>query len=888
MNVLNRVTLKTLRKNKSRTIVTIIGVILSVAMVTAITAFISSMQDFMLRSTAASEGDWQASVLNIPYAKAQAVAGDDAVKESGLLRDIGSVRLPESVNPSKPYLYVQAIDANVAALRGIQPTEGRLPENDGELMISAHIAENGGVKYAIGQQLTLEIGDRVAQDGEVLVGNLSYDTETPEDFRVRQTKTYTVVGICARPSTEEYSAGGYSVFTRLAPGSLQAGDLVTISLTLHRPRDVFDFMGGFEKDYTVRYHASLLRYMGVSDNDNFNAVLYRMAAILIALIMVGSISLIYNAFAISVSERSKQFGMLSSAGATSRQIRNSVFFEALAISGIGIPLGLLSGVVGIGVTLKFLGKLIAGSGIMGGTAEFKLAVSVPAMVIAAAVGLATVLISAYIPARRAARLSAMDAIRQTEDIKLKARQVKTSRLTRKLFGMEGDLALKNFKRNRRRYRATVISLFISVVLFISVSTYTDMLKESVGAFYAEANFDIVVIENRADPDAEKSAGFLKSLRGLGSVEQAAYQRGQTGFFFADASILGGEAFQLMEESGHGIEDMPGEPEDREQILAMGWKEGAKNMEASLRLIALDDATFARYVADLGLSLSDYTDPSHPRAIVIDSFVEQNQERKYISGQYFRRGAPLTLKLNTHSVYDGTRAENQTASITLGAFTDKAPLGLFPQADSLYGAAKLIVSNTVLDQCFGGGLNPKHTIGTFAVKAADLEKADGDVRTLVKQDGAGYSYHNYAADAQENHNTLLVANVLSYGFIVLISLITVANVFNTISTNVNLRRREFAMLKSVGMTPRGFNKMMNFECVFYGIKALLFGLPVSLLISLLIRQALNEGIVAAYQLPWVSVGIAVLSVFLVVFVTMLYAMSKVRKENIIDALKNENL
>ena len=889
MNVLNRVTLKTLRKNKSRTIVTIIGVILSVAMVTAITAFISSMQDFMLRSTAASEGDWQASVLNIPYAKAQAVAGDDAVKESGLLRDIGSVRLPESVNPSKPYLYVQAIDANVAALRGIQPTEGRLPENDGELMISAHIAENGGVKYAIGQQLTLEIGDRVAQDGEVLVGNLSYDTEEPEDFRVRQTKTYTVVGICARPSTEEYSAGGYSVFTRLTPASLDADAPVTISLTLNRPKNVFDFMSGFEKEYTVRYHASLLRYMGVSGNDNFNAVLYSMASILIALIMVGSISLIYNAFAISVSERSKQFGMLSSAGATSRQIRNSVFFEALAISSVGIPLGLLSGVGGIGVTLKLIGGLIADSGIMGGVVEFQLSVSVPAMVIAAAVGLATVLISAYIPARRAARLSAMDAIRQTADIKLNARQVKTSRLTRRLFGMEGDLALKNFKRNRRRYRATVFSLIISVVLFISVSTYTDMLKESVGSFYAMANYDIAVSDSRAEPDAAKSAAFLKSLRELGSVEQAAYQRSQTGFFFADASILGSEAYQLMEEAGQGIEDMPAdEPEAQAQIRAMGWKEGQKNMETSLRLIALDDATFARYAADLGLSLSDYTDPSHPRAIVIDSFVEQNQKNKYISGQYFRRGAPLTLKLNTHSVYDGNRAENQTASITLGTFTDKAPLGLFPQENSLSGAAKLIVSNAVLDQCFGSSAHSRHPTGAFAVKAADLDKADSDIRTLIKQNGSGYSYHNYAANAQESRNTLLVANVLSYGFIVLISLITVANVFNTISTNVNLRRREFAMLKSVGMTTRGFNKMMNFECVFYGLKALLFGLPVSLLISLLIRQSLNQGIVAAYELPWLSVGIAVLSVFLVVFVTMLYAMSKVRKENIIDALKNENL
>ena len=345
----------------------------------------------------------------------------------------------------------------------------------------------------------------------------------------------------------------------------------------------------------------------------------------------------------------------------------------------------------------------------------------------------------------------------------------------------------------------------------------------------------------------------------------------------------------MEEAGQGIEDMPAdEPEAQAQIRAMGWKEGQKNMETSLRLIALDDATFARYAADLGLSLSDYTDPSHPRAIVIDSFVEQNQKNKYISGQYFRRGAPLTLKLNTHSVYDGNRAENQTASITLGTFTDKAPLGLFPQENSLYGAAKLIVSNAVLDQCFGSSAHSRHPTGAFAVKAADLDKADSDIRTLIKQNGSGYSYHNYAANAQESRNTLLVANVLSYGFIVLISLITVANVFNTISTNVNLRRREFAMLKSVGMTTRGFNKMMNFECVFYGLKALLFGLPISLLISLLIRQSLNQGIVAAYELPWLSVGIAVLSVFLVVFVTMLYAMSKVRKENIIDALKNENL
>lgn len=124
MNVLNRVTLKTLRKNKSRTIVTIIGVILSVAMVTAITAFISSMQVHAalhrgLRGRLAGKRP------EYPVCQGPGpVAGDDAVKESGLLRDIGSVRLPESVNPSKPYLYVQAIDANVAACGGSSPPRG--------------------------------------------------------------------------------------------------------------------------------------------------------------------------------------------------------------------------------------------------------------------------------------------------------------------------------------------------------------------------------------------------------------------------------------------------------------------------------------------------------------------------------------------------------------------------------------------------------------------------------------------------------------------------------------------------------------------------------------------------------------------------------------------
>lgn len=885
MNILNHVTRKTLLKNRTRTVVTIIGVILSAAMITAITTFISSMQDFMIRSITASEGGWQASVRSIPYSKAAAIAGDGSVASAGILRPLGSALLDGCANPDKPYLYVQALDSEAFALTGLTPTEGRLPQNDRELLISEHVRDNGGVSYRLGQTITLPIGERMYTDGYAVAGNAPYlPDDSPERLDVRETRTFTVVGFCARPSSEDYSAAGYSVFTFLDRDTLAAEDTVSISLTARSPYRIYETMERLAGNADVQYHANLLRYSGVSQNDSFLRVLYSMAAILIALIMVGSISLIYNAFAISVSERSRQFGMLSSAGATSRQIRRSVFYEALVISGIGIPLGLIAGVGGIGITLYFLGDAIAATGGVSNV-PFRLSVSVLSLVIAAAVGLATVLISAYIPARRAARMSAIDAIRQTGDIRLKARQVRTSPLIRRLFGLEGDLALKNFKRNRRRYRATVLSLFISVVLFISVSTYTDMLKRSVSSFYSEYNYDIEIYMRDRDPDGENGAAFLTALKGLDSVREASMLRGANAYYMADKDAFDPDTWELAETLGNVMTEYGGEMSEADRA-SLGWKEGEENYEARMRIYALDESELTRYLQTLGLNPADYTDPAHPRGIVLDRFLAMDKGGRYVDGHVFR-GEPLEITVNSRSVWDSAASGNQTVPLMLAAFAEKAPLGMQDiPSGGLYSAVRVIVSQEVLDACFGEGFGGSPP--SFAVSADDPVQAEKDIQRLIKQQATGYSLVNHAANQQENRNTMLVVSVLSYGFIVLISLITVANVFNTISTNVGLRRREFAMLKSVGMTRQGFDKMMNFECLFYGLKALLYGLPVSAGVVWLIRASLGQGLEMDYGWPWLSFGVAILAVFLVVFITMLYAMSKIRKENIIDALKNENL
>lgn len=165
----------------------------------------------------------------------------------------------------------------------------------------------------------------------------------------------------------------------------------------------------------------------------------------------------------------------------------------------------------------------------------------------------------------------------------------------------------------------------------------------------------------------------------------------------------------------------------------------------------------------------------------------------------------------------------------------------------------------------------------------------NLATVLTENGlSSRQLFDYAANAETNRNVVTIIRVFAYGFIVLISLIAAANVFNTISTNISLRRRKFAMLKSVGMTQKGFRRMMNCECLLYGSKALLLGLPVSCGITYLIYRAVTTAYETSFHLPWAAIGIAVLSVFLVVFATMMYSMSKVKKDNPIDALKNENL
>ncbi len=874
MNIMSQVTLKGLKNNITRTIVTIIGVILSAAMITAVTTFASSIQNYLLNYSIARTGDWHLRIDIDEASSYQDIIEDDMLKDISVVRSGGYSILEGGVNEYKPYLHIIEIDKKASEILPINLIEGRLPENSDEVVISEHIHSNGGVEYKLGEKLDLEVGQRYV-DGHLLKQHYSFNHEDDgqsEEFIAEGSRNFTIVGISHRlpHEIEGFSYPGYSIITNLGDSFLDSGEDQQLSLYLNfkKPSKTYELEFDYQNKYNIEnsvFNYDVLRSQGISDLDGFNGVLYGLASIVMALIMVGSISLIYNSFSISVSERKKQFGLLSSVGATRKQLINSVLFEALFIAAIGIPIGIASGILGIGITLYKLKDNFIKVLNLDIPIELTLSVSIPSIIIAIILSLVTILISAYIPAKRAKKLSAIDAVRQNSDIKLTAKGVKTSHLTRIIFGIEGDFALKNLKRNKKRYRSTVISLFISVLLFISASSFSMYLTDSVEDVYEDYNFDIVytVYNNESVSPEHKKA--YEDIANLDRIQNSSIV--STGYVHSTINK------DLIETSYYT------------KMLDQGLVMEEDGMLINIHVNRLDHESFVEYIKELNLKLEDFQDPNEIKAVVIDKqhYFDPDQGR-YVNTNIFKDESNTTINIRR---YDDEDKVNEVP-ITFGAFAQTTPIGI---EDYSYGNEfQLILDDSVISRSESHMKDLEWNTGyNMYFKSDDPSAVTSDIEKILEDaDLNSDNIYNVAERVEDNRNIITILNVFAYGFIILMSLITIANVFNTITTNINLRRREFAMLKSVGMTNRSFHKMLNFECIFYGLKALLYGIPASTFVTYLIYLSIQQGLDTDFYLPIRSIIISVFSVFLVVFISMMYSMRKIKNENILDALKKESL
>lgn len=850
MSILNRLTIKNLRLNKKRTIVTIIGIILSTALMVGIGLLFSSFQDLMIRDTIGYSGKYEAKYNDVDLIKLNDIKNKNFTYFYE--KPIGFSKI-ESSNEYKPYMYITSV--NKEYFNELKLVDGSFPKNENEIVISNHVITNGGLNYKVGDIVTFTYGNRNI-DGDITLANS--ELVDGEDLTNEGTYTYKIVGIVDRSNFESYSASGYTVFT-LDVNSDKGN--VNLYVMFNKNKKIIKQSEELAKELNyngdINYNSTLLALYGESTYGNVMSSMGGMMIIMLSLVSIGCIIVIYNSFAISVMERKKEFGLLSSIGATKRQLSHTVFFEAVVVGVIGIILGILGAYIGIGCVILIINNLISDM------LEYKLhLVTNPLFIIIPVIFMIIVIgVSAFIPSRRASKVSPIEAIRQNDDIKINKKKIRTSKLVLKLFGIEGEIALKNIKRNKKKYRVTIVSLFISIVLFISFSSYMNYTLNTASSVMGEVPYDYQISYFGDDPNNDKEA-----LDKINEIVKNSDVKEYVSYSVSNLSIIGNytysDEYLDFYKSAYGDDGIKALNNLKYQYIS---------------IYILDDNSYNKYKKLIGLDKDS--------VILLNKFkgVSYGNNKRVNYNIPVINNGNINIKIcnfddNDEDV-DTTKYCNKKID---NIFITNKSFDLIEEF-SYMDDFKLIVNKKLYDSISDSSTHYTQ----FNIISDNTNNIDKLTKDLDKYSNVNYT--NIKEAMKQANNLILVVKILMYGFISLVTLIGVTSVFNTISTSMALRKREFAVLRSIGLTNRGFNKILFFESLFFGMKSLIFAIPVSIGITVLIHYALADMVsISTIIIPWKYIIISIVSVFVIVLLTMMYSTSKIKKHNIIEQIREENI
>lgn len=886
MQILNRLTIRNLKLNKRRTIVTIIGIILATALLTAVATMAVSLKESVTLRSKKVDGDFHLLLYDMTDKEKESVINNRQVESYYETHEVGYGVLDGCVNDSKPYVYIEALDSDTFEKAEINVTSGRLPEDDSEIVISSHIKTNGGVKYNLGDKITFDIGDRT-YNGKKLYQNDTYRED--EQLEAKQTKTYKVVGICDRlPYGEEpRTAPGYSVITlaNKADTSLNksdiylrfnkkalkdrydlTADILGVDKTLFNKlnsgkledKEIQTLKSQLDKAHSYYINNSLIKYEVFYDSSV--AFVYNMAAVVMVIIIITSAVCISNSFAISINQKTKQYGMLASIGATPRQIRKNVFFEAAFMGVIGIVAGIGGGLSASYILVVLSNKMLIDTFEM----SIVYAPSLLGVLLSIVLAIVMIVLSALVPAIRASRMSPIMAINHSEDIKIKSKSLKTPKLIGKVCGEGGVLAYKNMKRNKRKYRVITLSIALSVSTFIALYGFMSLLTESVNR-YANDKIDLRVYMSSyksmsVDEANKKVSNIVNRINNETNITDFTFARG----FYAS------------------LKDEPKYSSDYKEVNK--YEAGlAENNGYYISIISLGNEEYGKYIKKLGIS----KETAQSGGILVDNtyqYINNGNDIKYFNiYDGYKAGDVLTYRIDTSNSsksLDNSKSSDDTTlyDIRIVALSNERPFG-YDNAYTSYGY--LIVSDDYMNR-----IDTKNTDSTLLnINCDDPDKAQ-DI--LVNEFNIGQNYiFNAAQERRNDEKLILTMKIFLYGFIAIVSLIGITNIFNTVTTGMELRGKEFAMLQSIGMTKKEFDKMIRLESVFYGSKALIIGVVSGTILSYVIFISAGESQLK-YTLPLLAIVMSVIVVIILLLGIMKYSIAQIRKQNIIETIRNENI
>lgn len=949
MNLMKTLTLKNLKLNRKRTIVTIVGIILATALLSALVTLVSSFQYSMIEYQKQKGGDFHVKFSNVKMSELSEFKNNRNIESTFETMGMGFAKLNGCKNEDKPYAYVMATDEAGFERGCFNLIEGRMAKNEDEIVIPRHLKTNGRIDIKVGDEITLDVGKRYDSNTESVIGeNCAYEHEA-ETLTDTVTKRYKVVGIMERPGygMEDYSAAGYTFVTysdelaAIDNGSKSEAGEADTTLTVYsrytqkalRNKDAVtaDIIGVDEKlfakannssvemtaeesdrflkemenaKYDIYINGFLISYECVFPIDDTFKALFTVAAVVALIIILTSVYCIKNSFNISITEKIRQYGMLASVGATRRQIKSSVKTEAAMLGVVGIPVGTMSGILASLILVKVVNVLSAG------WLNFALSfhTSLPALILAVILSIATIYFSATGSARRAAKVTPLEAIRNTKEIKIKSAKLKTPAIIGRIWGIGGVISYKNIKRNNKKYRTTVTSIVICSVTFIVISYFMSMAFSMVGMSYASTDYNIGInMSYKKDVDIEKLSELVNSIEGVDD-----YLVGAGYDFDVDkpeyTKEYGEYCGQLYDDSEDVSQEFLITVLDDKSYDKYASDAGIKNAAAGAILV--NKGTFdvynensSKYVKKemelykykagdtIECGYNVYDDASFDDNAVEGDTESSTDDNNAVEGDTESSVDDNNGYVDEETIDNGVR---KTVDVTIAGVTDKVPIGY-----KGYSNTTLMFMNQKgfeslwADGKSGNELEPGYASYSAYVVAKNADDYQDTFEKETEENPEYSQLHFYVSNLdkqmRDEKSLFTLLGVFAYGLIVVIALIGITNIINTLSTGMELRSREFATLRSIGMTDKQFAGMVRLESVFISVKALVIGVPLGILISYLLCVMMNrmdDAII--YEPPYKAIILCIVVVIMLIYAIMKLSMTKLRHNNIIETIKNENL
>lgn len=829
-----------LKDNKKRTILTIIGIILSVALITSICTFILTVQNSMLENTKKTIGAFHVAITNVSENEINKIETNPKVNSIGVMVSEDAVPFIKNKSIQLNYLNEAAFK-----LMNVNLEEGQLPKNDNEIVIERWILRyfNKEIKVGDGVKIQDETGNE---------------------------RSYILSGI-AKDDWKNQSEGISKAYLRKNSSAIKEDSTVLVEINEKADKqevisEISKLVSGKSK---VEQNKQLLRLTGESSNGELNRSIYSVTFIVIGIVVLATVVVIYNAFHISIAERMKQFGLLRAIGTTKKQIMTLVIREASIMILIGIPLGIFFGIVSV-YCIVFTFSKISG---FGDFSNLKVVISSLALLISGGVGAVTIYFSAYLPARGAGRISPLVAISSQSLIK-KEKKNKSGKFLGRFLKIDTAIAIKNVKRNKRRFYVTVLSMAISVTLFVtftSFAKFSDNFAEKV----TEDNdiaFSISQNYNTDEPQAIDGEIIedVKSIPGVKEIYINYNYILTEGF--VDNSAIPEEVRQWASENDSVnlfSSKVDGENKSKISVIFQAYEDN--KLEAAKKYIKEG-------------SIDNLKDGE---VIIVRETMFFGEKRSLIAPMAkLKVGDEILISNAEYSEGQEKFNSKDLKKIKVAAIVDVQPFNSIDYP----GTLNVIGSKETVKNIIEGNLEQieNFKINGMEIKISDesyVDKIDESLKK-IENTNAGLDYYNKIEDAKSDKAFKLQISILLMGFTIVVALISAVNIVNTVTTNILLRSKEIAALKAIGMTRKQVKKMITFEGILFGLYGGIIGSILGTILSYVLYNPMSNIRDFKFILPWESIIIAIIAVMIMGYVSALIPLRRLSKENIIDGIRGE--